>query len=218
MKAMVAAPETRAPWTPARIASRSLEILREEGVRGFWFKLLAELGYRRLLLLQRPLAEPIPELEASLPLQFDLLEPDDIDAYLSLHDDDPRTQIEGRFRLGEVCFIARHEGRIVCGNWAAFGSHYISYIQYDLPIGPDDVYLYDSYTDPDFRGRGIAPALAVYILRYYRDTGVRLAVTAITPENLSNRRARAKSGYRELGLMGYLGLGPWRRHFHWVRP
>ena len=46
---------------------------------------------------------------------------------------------------------------------------------------------------------------------------MRHAVTAVIPENRANRRARAKSGYLEQGLMGYVGLGRWRKHFHWVR-
>jgi len=215
---MVATPEEAVPWTPARIVSRSLAILREEGLRGYGVKLLGELGYRRLLILGRSLDDPIPDLQARIPLEFGFLDPGDLDAYLVFHGDDPREQVASRFPLGEVCFVARHEGRIVCANWVCHpGSHYVRYIRYDMPIAPDEVYLYDSYTHPDARGLGVAPALAVHVLRHYRGTGVRRAFTAVIPENRANLRARAKSGFRVVGRMGYLGRGRRRRHFHRVR-
>jgi GNAT superfamily N-acetyltransferase len=213
---MASTPEPAVPWTVARLLARSRAILRKEGVQGLWARMLGELGYRRLLILARSLDEPIPDLSARIPLDFGLLALGDLDGYLAFHGDDPRPQLEQRFRLNEVCFLARHERRIVCANWACTGSHYIRYIRYDFPIADDEVYLYDSYTHPEFRGLGVAPALAGYVLRHYRGTPVRRAVTAVIPENRANLRARAKSGFRVVGRMGYVGSHRWCRHFHRV--
>ncbi|MEE3331443.1 MAG: GNAT family N-acetyltransferase [Myxococcota bacterium] len=205
-------------WTPATAFRRAVVIYREEGLYALWAKFVGELFYRRLFYLERLLAEPSPDVKAALALQIDLLKADEVDDYLAFHDEDPREQIEHRFSLGEICFVARADGGIICANWACEGrklsEHWIRYVRYALPIAKDEVYLYDSYTKPDYRGLRVAPCLAVWILDYYRERGYRRTTTAIVPENRTNLRARAKSGYRVCGSLGYLRAGLRLHHFH----
>ena len=212
--------KNKARPTATRVGAlrRAVEIYREEGLYALWIKFLGEFVYRRLLYLERPLAEPLTEVAASLSLHIDRLHPNEIDAYLAFHDEDPREQIEHRFSLGEICFVARADGDIVCANWACEGKviseHWIRYVRHALPIAEDEVYLYDSYTSPDYRGLRIAPCLAVWVLDYYRKRGYRRTTTAIVPENHANLRARAKSGFRVCGSLGYIRTGFRLRHFH----
>lgn len=205
-------------WTLHRIVDRTVTIYREEGLYSLWAKFWGEFCYRRLYYLERPLALPFPDLHAALPLEITPMERDEIDAYIAFHDEDPRDQIERRFALGEKCFVARSGGEIVCANWACEGGplseHWIRYLRYALPVAPDEVYLYDSYTAPTHRGRGIAPALAVWILRHYAEKGYRRTTTAIVPENRTNLRARAKSGYQICGRIGYVRTGIHLHHFN----
>ena len=74
-------------------------------------------------------------------------------------------------------------------------------------LGPSEAYLYDSFTDPAFRGRAIAPALGVHVLERLRDAGMTRVTMAVAPENAANRRARAKTGFRPFGRMDYVRLG-----------
>ena len=65
------------------LAARALAVLHAEGPRVFWIKLLSELGvYRRLLLLERSLTDPIDETASAVPLDIDLLTRDDVDECL----------------------------------------------------------------------------------------------------------------------------------------
>ena len=205
-------------WTPATAFRRAVEIHREEGLYALWKKFLGEFGYRRLLYLERLLAEPSPDIQAALTLQISCLQAGDVDDYMAFHNEDPRKQIEHRLSRGDVCFVARADGVIVCASWASEGrnlsEHWIRYVGYALPIAGDEVYLYDSYTSPDYRGLDIAPCLAAWVLDYYRERGYRRTTTAIAPDNRANLRSRAKTGYRVCGSLGYLRTGPWIRHFH----
>ena len=77
-----------------------------------------------------------------------------------------------------------------------------------------EAYLYDSFTDPAYRGSGIAPALGVHVLGEFRRAGVTRAMMAVAPENAANRRARAKTGFRAFGRIDQLRLGRWSWHWH----
>jgi hypothetical protein len=47
--------EKRPQWTAVRVWHRAKQVLREEGLKSLWFKILGETVYRRLLLLERVL-------------------------------------------------------------------------------------------------------------------------------------------------------------------
>jgi hypothetical protein len=50
------------------LLSRVWRTLQDEGLGSFWLKSLDALGYRRLYLLRRPLAEPILDSPTMLPV------------------------------------------------------------------------------------------------------------------------------------------------------
>ncbi len=138
-----------------------------------------------------------------------------IEEYLRIYCDVPRAGLEDRLAKGDRCFVARYEGRIVCVSWVARSEGLIQWIRYRYPVRPSEAYLYDSFTAPTFRGRAIAPALGVHVLERLGDEAVRRATVAMVTENVSNRRARAKLGFRVCGRIDSLRIG--RRVWHWHR-
>jgi ribosomal protein S18 acetylase RimI-like enzyme len=176
---------------------------------------LADLGYRRVLLFERWLDEPITPVTPRAPVTFSKLEPAQIDEYLRFHDATSRPRLEERFARGDECFVARHDGRIVCASWATRKEFLMSSMHYRYAVGPSEAYLYDSFADPAFRGRAIAPALGVHVLERFRCAGVTRATLAVHPENVANRRARAKNAFRLCERIDCLQLG--NRVWHWHR-
>jgi ribosomal protein S18 acetylase RimI-like enzyme len=203
------------PLTPGRVWHRGREVLRDGGPSALAFLVLADLGYGRLLLLERFLDEPIAPVTARVPLVFSTLAPAQIDEYLRFHGESPRPDLEERFARGDECFLARYDTRIVCANWTSRTLSYFRGLGCRYTVRPFEVYLYDSFTDPAFRGMTIAAALGVHVLERLREAGVRRATMAVSPQNTANRRARAKTGFRMYERMDYLRLG--RRTWHWHR-
>jgi ribosomal protein S18 acetylase RimI-like enzyme len=193
-------------------------VWREEGPRGLGIRLLGESVYRRAWLLERPLDEPVPAIEPRLPVVIGALGDDECDAYRAFRPETPEAELHRRFRAGDGCFVARHQGRIVCANWWATGSAWNHFLGRTLELEDGEAYVYDSWTLPALRGNALAPALAVALLAHLRAAGYRRVLTVVSPENAANLRARAKSGYRPCGTVGWVGLGPWRRHFRRRRP
>ena len=117
--------------------------------------------------------------------------------------------IERRFAAGDECFVARRNGEVIAMSWGSRGKRWIAYLQEHWHTANDEVFIYDGYTDPASRGQGVSPALATYILAYYRDLGLRRTVGVLVPENAANIRARAKVGWRACATRRRLRLG-WR--------
>ena len=198
-----------------RVWRRARETLRAGGVSALAFAILATLGYRRVLLFERRLDGSITPLASRVPITFSTLEPPQIDEYLGVHADAPRTELENRLAKGDRCFVARYEGRIVSVSWVTRSERPIRWLRYRYPVPPSEAYLYDSFTAQTFRGCAIAPALGVHVLERLRNEGVSRVTVAMVPDNVSNRRARAKLGFRVCGRIDSLRIG--RRVWHWHR-
>ena len=131
----------------------------------------------------------------------------------ALRPDSFRSTIVELLEAGSLCFVARHDGRAVGTCWVAPDHPYDAFLDLELLLSAGDAYLFDAYTLPTFRGQRVAPAICAHQLRYCRDAGFRRAMRATFPENVSALRAHAKSGFRQVGVVGRVKLGPWRRYF-----
>lgn len=192
---------------------RALASLRHEGMRTFAWKLAAELGYRRIVRLERLLDEPIPNATPALPVTLGLLGADEVGDYLAARREANAHEIAGRLASGRQCFVLRHQGRIASVCWATTGSCRSAYLERDVILADGDVYFTDAWTDPALRGHALAHALCLDQLRHFRDLGYRRAIRGTVPENPSALRAHAKSGFRPTAMLASLRIGRWRRDF-----
>ena len=196
------------------VPRRTAEVLRTEGPRSLFFKVLGELGYRRLLLIERDLAAPPAGEFCRLPgAEARRIEPEDADAYLAFHTSLPREWFRERFQKGHIGVAVWHEGRIVNAGWAALHECRISYLRTRIELEPDAAYIYDVYTVPEHRGQRLTAARWKLLERLLREAGARVEIGAVSPENTSILRSSERAGFRIAGRIGYCGVGPWRRWF-----
>lgn len=205
---------TQAQFFPAgNGVRRAVAVLRRQGLKSFWFKILGELGYRRMLLFERSLAQPVSEVVAGLPVSVDLLRESEVDDYLALRPDTPRTSITKRLRLGHQCYVARHEQRIVAACWTATRPVWSEYLECEINLCAGDAYLFDRFTQPSLRGLGIGNAVRMHQLRDLQQAGYRRTISAIVPENKPALRDIAKGGAKPFALVGRFKFGRWHRTF-----
>jgi ribosomal protein S18 acetylase RimI-like enzyme len=62
-----------------------------------------------------------------------------------------------RLKEGQLCFGLKHKESIVAFNWCDLDGYHSRY--YPITLNNNEAYLYDAYTLPSFRGRGIASFL-----------------------------------------------------------
>jgi hypothetical protein len=141
----------------------------------------------------------------------------DAEAYRALRADDG-AELTRRLADGDRCFGAWLDGRLVSVRWFSSGSAWIEYLDLRVPLRPDELYMYDLYTAPDLRGRSVSRASAAGWQEVLAAEGVRRLVGSVLPENRPVLRATEKAGWRVVGRIGYVRLGPWRREFGGLDP
>ena len=163
--------------------------------------------------MARHLDGDITEIPARVPLTMELLKTTEIDEYLAFRNETDTAELYRRLNEGTCCFVARSEGPIVHAVWAARRRAWIDYLSCEIQLGPDAIYIYDSFTSPGFRGKNIAPFHANKILQYFRDAGYRHIFVAVLPENKAGLNALEKAGPRPFKIIGYVRIFFWRRYF-----
>jgi len=112
-----------------------------------------------------------------------------------------------RFRRGHVGIGAFDGGAIVAYTWCdlerftAFGRGSVLRL-----LEPDEAYLYDAYTRPDYRGRSLVPMLRSEVYRVMRARGKQRLYSVSLYFNRSARRFKAKLNARELELRLWINL------------
>jgi len=205
------------PWRGAEPEPPSRNDRGQSGgmIERLWFGALARARiYRRLILRERPLSQPFPDLSVHTPVSVSLLAAGEIDAYMTFRPDQSIDEVRSRLDEGQQCFAVWQDRRIVHAAWAVTGRARIEYLSTEITPAPDEAYWHDVFTAPAFRGRGVAGVRMVEMMRCFRDRGYRRMLGAILPENRSSLRLDDKAGWaRPIGLIGYVGLGPWRHVF-----
>jgi SAM-dependent methyltransferase len=201
------------PGRGERSLQRAAEILRQEGLRSLWFKLLGETVYRRLDLVSRDIPlQPVHRQPAS-DLQFGFLQAGEVAEFLRFRDYADRETVLDRLRQGQHCFLVRDRGAIVHCCWAATGAARIDYLDCSVRLADDVVYVYEAYTGHGNRGRSLSSLRSFVLEDFFRRRGLRRLLGVVWPENPSIYRSMEKAGYRVIGRMGYVGMGRLRRHF-----
>src|SRR5437899_2705017 len=142
---MLAQANRQERWTWSRVLRRAIEVLRGEGIRSLWFRILSETGYRRVVLMERLLDAPITEMTACLPVVIDLLKDTEVAEYTGFRPGVDPSKIRRRLAAGQWAFVARHEGRIVHAGWAATEQAWIDYLACAIGLAADEVYQYESF-------------------------------------------------------------------------
>ena len=186
-------------------------MLRQEGARALVVRVASETCYRRLLLLEHDLREPL-EVEVAPDLEFGFLDERHLDAHEALRPGTARQTAE-RLAAGHRCFGAWRDGRLVAVRWVATGSPHVEYLGLELRLAEGDVYHYDTFTDPGERRRGISLASQARLFDALRREGHRRAVRAVLPENRAAVADAARAAFRPRGRIGYVRLGRWHRAF-----
>ena len=166
-------------WTVSAALRRAVDVLREEGIKSLWFKVLGETVFRRVVLIERLLDQPVAPVAASIPVSIDSLTGTEVEEYCRFRPESDPAEIRRRLAAGQWCFVARHKGGIVNAGWAAGGQVWIDYLSREMRLAPDEVYQYESFTSPVFRGQNIAPMRWAWMARFLRDAGYRRLLAVI---------------------------------------
>jgi len=184
---------------------RALRSLRQEGLGGFWWRTLGVTFYRRLVVVAREVAGP-PGSRAKLALSFEYLGQESLDDYMRLRPDADRFEIQRRLLTGQRCALARHNGEVVSARWVATERAEVPYLDLVFALPEGVAYVYDVYTTPSARGRGISGEARIQYEELLRAAGTRTLIGTFMPENTAGLGLVRGAGYERVGMIGCLRL------------
>lgn len=124
-----------------------------------------------------------------------------------------QTEVMNRRQDGHRPYIARVDGQPVAYGWLATSKVSIGELDINVELPPNDRYLWDFATLPDWQGRGLYPRLLQSILEQEINNAKRFWIIH-APENLPSGAGMSKAGFEFVGqlsftLDGKVGLAPY---------
>ena len=119
----------------------------------------------------------------------------------------PGMSIERYERLldeGKLCFGVKEGDRLVANMWCDLDE--INSILYSRPLSDQEGYLFDAFSDPEYRGENLAPFLRLRCYEALQALG-RPEIYSVTEYfNTPARRFKAKLAARDEALIIYVNL------------
>jgi hypothetical protein len=163
--------------------------------------------YRRMVFMTYKLeGREIPVYSAQIVLEYRALEERDAISYLKLRPDQTQALYERRLGIGNQCYSAWHDGTLVDVCWSAAGSAYVDYLGRNLAFDEGDIYCFDSFTSPDYRGRGVYMARNSWQARINQSQGFKRSVALVAYENYAAWLILSRSGLKPAGTYHYIRL------------
>lgn len=124
-----------------------------------------------------------------------------------------RAEVTNRLTTGHRPYIARMDGQPVAYGWLATWEISIGELDITVELPPDDRYLWDFSTLPNWQGRGLYPRLLQSILEQEIQNAKRFWIIH-APENLPSGAGMSKAGFEFVGQLsftpdGKVGLAPY---------
>ncbi len=118
---------------------------------------------------------------------------------------------------GQRCYIAILDGKLAAYAWVTTASCCVSEIEFQLPVGPGRLYIYDCFVRADYRGQGLYTAVLMKIVADYRlhrwPSRYELACICAEPGNTASIRGIKRAGFEQLGQVTYFRIGRFSRSY-----
>ena len=125
-------------------------------------------------------------------------------AALSRGDWASEEELLARLKDGHKCFGAKYQGKIVAFTWSGFER--CQYRNYGFPLRGDEAYLWDAFTIPSLRGKGIAPYLRFKFYEELQKLGRNTFYSITLCSNKPALRFKKKLNAKPLILAIYIRL------------
>lgn len=165
-----------------------------------------------MLTLERRLDRPLQPVEARIDTTVRKLTATDEDAFAACREGPYQAMFRRRLQRGHECFAALVDGRVASVSWVARDRATLWIISGDVLLSPDECYVYDSYTHPDFRGQRLQGPVFTAIFEALSQGHWARAITFVFADNVANLRSRGRMGFEICGDVQCFRLPGYRRY------
>jgi len=111
--------------------------------------------------------------------------------------------VEARRHDGRQPYVVETDGQIVSYGWIARSAEPLGDLGISFQLKPDDAYIYDCATRPDYRGRGYYPTLLRFMCAELRRQGWRRVWIGTAPGNFTSQRGIARAGFMKVADVNF---------------
>jgi RimJ/RimL family protein N-acetyltransferase len=110
---------------------------------------------------------------------------------------EPENLVEARFREGDLFFGWMQGPTVVSFGWVTLSDRQIG--RSIVPAAPGWAFLYNFYTNPDFRGQGLYPQLLTAIVKSLTKIHRHVVIIDVNSRNKASLRGIEKAGFIPVG-------------------
>lgn len=207
-------PTDRVARTAARVASRGVrEVVRLAWARmREWWR-----SENELLMLVRAAGAATPPFRHDPGLVFRRADTADADLYARAIGTDSTATFRRRLTDTTHCFLVEADEGVLHSSWVTTSAAWTREIQAWVSPPPGDAYVYESFTAPAARGRGVYPFALAGICSWAAERGIVRVWVAVESGNAPSLKAITKAGFdrsysvryrRRLGRVTFEALEP----------
>jgi ribosomal protein S18 acetylase RimI-like enzyme len=114
--------------------------------------------------------------------------------------------IQERFTAPRRCFVAWDGDRIAAYGWASQGYECVGELEREFHMQPDEAYIWDCATMPEYRAKRLYSALLGYMLAELRRSGVGRVWIGASLDNRPSIKGFVNAGFRPAITLVYRRL------------
>lgn len=156
-----------------------------------------------LIMLVRGAAAATPDFRHDPGLSFRAARPDDGDLYARAIGTDSAATFRRRLTSTTRCVFVFGGAELLHASWVTTGAAWTREIRAYVVPPPGDAYVYESFTRPEARGRGVYPFALKGICDWGAGTGVERIWVAVESGNAPSLKAIRKAGFEPAYEMSY---------------
>ena len=134
-------------------------------------------------------------VEPQLPVVFCRLDLQSASELAGVMGSDSLPEIRKRFERGCQCYAARADGRLAAYGWVSFQQESIGELSLRVRLLPDEAYIWDCVTLPEYRRHYLYSALLVYMVSELRADQFSRVWIGADLENIPSQRGIAHGGF-----------------------
>lgn len=115
-------------------------------------------------------------------------------------------EVSNRLESGRRCFAAWFHDQIVAYCWVSRIAECVGEIEHAIHFKPDEAYIWDCATLPEYRHRGIYSGLLAFMASTLARDGISRVWIGSSLDNTPSLRGFANAGYSEVATLIYFRL------------
>ena len=189
------------------VMRRTRESVKQEGFWPFLIRALVSPGHRAVALRAFRLNERHEEWQTPLPVRARQATQQDVCALADMRPEYRAELLRTRLRRGHRCFLSTLGDSVAACIWACQREAHLAHADLALKLLQNEVYTYDAFVLPGYRGKRVRPPAWNALLDYYQEQGVQMGIDCA----VRGRKPWGTDKRYLVATISTLRLGPFRK-------